>query len=324
MKTTLYVICPDVNVPSGGIKKLHDHVTTLNELGYDAFIVYQQPDFRCDWFDNRARTTCLNEMQVNPQDILVVPEIFGVHLISQYPGVKKVIYCQNTYYSVWGLEGTPYVLRDVYCHPDVVQVIVNSEQDRQFFSYLFPGLKVFRVHNGIDPEYFGYVAEKKPQIAYIPNKLPKEALLLRQVLQEKGVTEGFEFRCIETADFQSYSGLLRESLLFLSFSYNEGFGLPPAEAMACGCLVVGYHGTGGKEYFTPEVAFPVAFNDLLLFARTVEDVLRRHRAGDRELTRLRQGASRYVLQRYPLRREKTDVAECWDSLFCAHDLAKHG
>ena len=30
------------------------------------------------------------------------------------------------------------------------------------------------------------------------------------------------------------------SILFLSFGYPEGFGLPVAEAMSCGCAVIGY------------------------------------------------------------------------------------
>ena len=50
--------------------------------------------------------------------------------------------------------------------------------------------------------------------------------------------------------------ILRESQVFLSFGHPEGFGLPPAEALACGCLVIGYHGGGGREYFGPAGAYP--------------------------------------------------------------------
>jgi len=43
--------------------------------------------------------------------------------------------------------------------------------------------------------------------------------------------------------------ILRSSRVFLSFSQREGFGLPPLEALACGCAVVGYHGFGGRALF---------------------------------------------------------------------------
>jgi glycosyltransferase involved in cell wall biosynthesis len=42
---------------------------------------------------------------------------------------------------------------------------------------------------------------------------------------------------------------LKESLLFLSFVNGEGLGLLAVEAMSCGCVVVGYDGMGGKEFF---------------------------------------------------------------------------
>ena len=44
---------------------------------------------------------------------------------------------------------------------------------------------------------------------------------------------------------------LQEALLFLSCGHPEGFGLPLAEAIACGCLVVGYHGLAGRDFATP-------------------------------------------------------------------------
>ena len=37
--------------------------------------------------------------------------------------------------------------------------------------------------------------------------------------------------------------------VFLSLNKAEGFGLPPAEAIACGCRVVGFHGMAAREFF---------------------------------------------------------------------------
>ena len=43
--------------------------------------------------------------------------------------------------------------------------------------------------------------------------------------------------------------------------------------MACGAIVVGYDGFGGREYILPDFAFPVPAGDLLEFARTLERVV---------------------------------------------------
>ena len=52
---------------------------------------------------------------------------------------------------------------------------------------------------------------------------------------------------------------LQSSLVFLSFGHPEGFGLPVAEALACGCSVVGYSGLGGREIFDLVSDLPVAY-----------------------------------------------------------------
>ena len=43
---------------------------------------------------------------------------------------------------------------------------------------------------------------------------------------------------------------LSESHIYLSTGHREGLGLPPLEAMAAGCLVVGFAAGGGLDYAT--------------------------------------------------------------------------
>jgi len=78
--------------------------------------------------------------------------------------------------------------------------------------------------------------------------------------------------------------LMRRASVFLSFSYREGLGLPPAEAMACGCLVVGFHGYGGRDF--SEHALWVPDGDVIGFAKRIEEILRsweQEGAGYREI-----------------------------------------
>ncbi|WP_051263119.1 glycosyltransferase family 4 protein [Tuberibacillus calidus] len=48
---------------------------------------------------------------------------------------------------------------------------------------------------------------------------------------------------------------------FLTLSETEGFGLMPLEAMACGACVIGYDGSGGRDYFTEDNACVVPSGD---------------------------------------------------------------
>ena len=69
---------------------------------------------------------------------------------------------------------------------------------------------------------------------------------------------------------------LQEALLFLSCGHPEGFGLPLAEAIACGCLVVGYHGLAGRDFALPHMKV-VEFGDLLGLLKGIEHELARFR-----------------------------------------------
>jgi len=45
--------------------------------------------------------------------------------------------------------------------------------------------------------------------------------------------------------------LMAEHRYFMQFSPCEGFGLTPLEAMACGCVTLGFHGNGSLDYLHP-------------------------------------------------------------------------
>src|SRR5207253_9913988 len=102
------------------------------------------------------------------------------------------------------------------------------------------------------------------------------------------------------------AAILRDSAIFLSSGNPEGFGLPAAEAMRAGCIVVGYHGYGGREFLTEDLAFPVPAGDILAFPETVAEILVNLRTGPAELSRRVEAASRFIGETYSPEREERD------------------
>ena len=90
--------------------------------------------------------------------------------------------------------------------------------------------------------------DKKLQIAYMPRKRPHQEVDFIRGLTTKLIGEDVRWVPIDKEPESKVAKILGESAIFLSLSYLEGFGLPPIEAMACGCVVVGYHGQGGLDY----------------------------------------------------------------------------
>ena len=106
--------------------------------------------------------------------------------------------------------------------------------------------------------------------------------------------------------------LLRESAVFLSSGHPEGFGLSAAEAMSTGCIVVGYHGYGGREFLTEDLAFPITVGDIVSFADHVAEVLDQLANEPEALRRRAEAASRFIADTYSPEREERELLWIWD------------
>jgi glycosyltransferase involved in cell wall biosynthesis len=89
--------------------------------------------------------------------------------------------------------------------------------------------------------------------------------------------------------------------VFVSLGHTESFGLPVAEALASGCLVVGYDGGGGHELFSAPGAWPVAEQRPLLLVDKVVELL----DNSEELSTVRSANRDWVLERYSFDRTAT-------------------
>jgi glycosyltransferase involved in cell wall biosynthesis len=100
----------------------------------------------------------------------------------------------------------------------------------------------------------------------------------------------------------------------LSFSEQEGFGLPPAEAMACGCYVVGFTGLAGREFFDPATCAPVAEGDVLAFARQVEQAMRSYEEDPDGIRQRALAASARIRREYAPDRLRADLVTFFEPL----------
>ncbi len=314
--STIYVICPDSNIPYGGIKQLYRHVDVLNKGGIAACLVHQEAGFRCTWFGNRTRVISQAEMEarLGESDYLVFPEIDGPQLTEYWPGIRKVVFNQNAHYTFSKHPVHDCSRHTPYLHPDVVATIVVSAHDAAYLRRVFPGLKLLRIRYGLDHTLFNCGPSKQDQIAFMPRKLPGDVVQVINMLKFWGALEGFELVEIENQTEQEVAATLQNALFFLSFSDRESFGLPPAEAMACGCVVIGYHGSGGREFLKAPYGYPVQAANLLQFSQTAERVIRLYRQHPERVREQGRQASAFILQQYALQREEDSILAAWRAI----------
>ena len=316
---SIYFVCPDQDVPVGGIKVIYQHVDMLVAAGAQAYVLHNTPGFRCTWFDNDTPVKySAGRFIPTKNDIFVLPEVIDPEIHTVLADYHKVIFNQNCYYTFDNLSPSSDHQRSPYLDPSVLGCLTVSEDSMHYLSYAFPKLNLFRIRNRIDPKTFAYRADKKNQIAYMPRKNAPDSTQVFQMLRHRGALEGYEVIPIDGVSAERAAELIAESKFFFSFGSPEGFSLPPAEAMATGAVVVGYHGWGGSEFLVNGLAFPIETSDVLTFSRRAEQVLLQHRTNPASFDSLSKKASHFIHSHYGHEQQEQELHSAWSHLVSLH------
>jgi hypothetical protein len=319
---TVYYLTPDEQRPTGGVRNLYRHVDLLNAAGVESAVVHTRAGFRCRWFENQTRVMAAAQVALTPDDVLVVPESYGPWLHRLPRGPRVVIFNQGPYYTfdpipfAGSAAGAPYSGIE-----GLVALLTVSEDGEALLRWTFPDLPVHRARVVVDGARFhpdGTPRERR--IAYLPrSRRSDDREQLLHMLRARGVLDGWQLVPIQGMTETELAGTLRGCPIFLSFSHREGFGLPPAEAMASGCYVVGFTGMGGKEFFDPAYCAPVPEGDLTAYAAAVQAATERYDKDPEELAELGRTASQRVLARYREAGLRADLARFYQPLLAARD-----
>jgi glycosyltransferase involved in cell wall biosynthesis len=124
-----------------------------------------------------------------------------------------------------------------------------------------------RVPIGVDLEHWGIdrpIAGRAPRVAAMLNPIKGEADVVAALEAARRLVPALTASCYGTAerpaalpawadyerlpDRPALRRLYNSASIFLQASREEGWGLPPNEAMACGCALVTYDTGGSREY----------------------------------------------------------------------------
>jgi hypothetical protein len=263
----IYLLCPDYAVPSGGVRTIYRIADTLVEAGLPAAVLHHRKGFVVRWFEHDTTIVYVSDIVVGERDVLVVPEIYGPTLSSAPSGPALIVFNQNAYLTFDGVQNgrSPYEA--------VSHLLAVSDDNAEYLRFAFPDIPVTVVPQALDAGMFHPGEPVLPRrIAYMPRKRGGDAEQVFAMLGKR--MAGWEAVAIDGLSIEETAEVLRTCPLFLALSSREGFGLPPAEAMASGCYVVGFHGLAGREFFLPEFSCPVAEDDVRALAVTLAEVMR--------------------------------------------------
>lgn len=241
----IFYFCPDFPQPSGGTKTLYRHVHQLRQLGFNAAIVHQKRGFVLTWHPYTVPVIWLEDQpKFGPADICVFPEVMVeyVRQTQHFCGQRVVI----------ALSWAPAYNRlrpgERWQDLGITHVLTKSLVIQRYLQWSMD-LSATLVAEYVDPaRYFYAPDEKKAQIAYLTRK-DTSGEWLQGIFQRKGAPfNAYTWLPLRNLDEATYAQHLRASTIYLATTMQEGMHVSVLEAMACGCLVVGYAGVGGNAY----------------------------------------------------------------------------
>jgi hypothetical protein len=292
---------------------MYRHIDLLNAAGLPAAALHQRPGFRYSWFANDTIVTDVRSSAVGPDDVLVLPELDVDLVAGKNLGIRHIVLNQSGHLT-WN-RAPDEVIEHYRTSADLLGTITVSEHSVELVAHAFPQLPVHRVRGSVDPSVFGPAVNGRERvISYLPRRGRAETAQVIHILKSRGALEGWQLQPLHGLSQAEFADRLRSSTIMLSLSYQEGFGLPPVEAMACGNYVIGFHGFGGREFFRPEFSCPVETADVLAVARAVEDAVSNERQSPGWCAVRGAAASRFVLSEYSPEQERTEARHAYTDL----------
>ena len=306
----VFVYSTDDNTPSGGAKQAYRHIDVLNHLGIDATFIHPTKGFRYNWFDNQTRIAHIDDVELTADDFLIYGE-----LVPEIPRVKgwdrcgKVILCQNDYNSLAGFKLDLMSVRSHY--REAAAVLCPSAHAEANLKFMFKSSRVMRFRYSFDSPLWQYTSQKDKLVAVMPRKRGTEINAIVAVTGLLWMPPGWNLGRIDGFSERDVAAAYSRSGVFLSLGEREGFGMPPAEAMACGCVVVGYTGFAGDEFMLPGISFPVPDGDFIGLTRELVEVFK---MSPEERAEIGLKASTFIRSTYSTQAEVASIKMAWEKI----------
>ena len=224
----LFVCFPDTNQPIGGVKQIYRQVELLHSAGWEAYVLHENPGFRADWFSSQAPVLDLKAyMASSPSadnDLVVLPETWLTNVPHYLPGIPKVIFNQNAFYS-FGLSGTcNNSTLDLYSHRDIKAVVTVSNDSRNLLieGCNIPAERCFALINGIDRQLFHPPAVKRRCVVFLSRKHVDHARKVALMASQHPQLSNLKFQELPRMQHEKVAHALQEALVFSAAAIRKG------------------------------------------------------------------------------------------------------
>lgn len=298
---------PISHQPVGGIRILHRHVELLKDAGYNSVIWHTDDSTTSAWFESSAPVVVGDTLSLDHTDTLVIPESLVCTGIDPAPGCRKVIYNQGHLLTFANTTASEFPLWD-----PPPPMWVSSLMSRDVLCRLKDALPICGIKyvpHSIDTDLFQPSTVRERKIAWMPRKRPLESKVLHSLFASDNRFKGIELRPIDGSTERQTAAELATTSVFIPLGLGEGFGLPTAEALASGCVVVGYAAGGGAELFKAPGTYLTPESDVIAVVEHVAKVIANPPSSKERLN-----YRKWIEDRYPLSQQRECLVQALQSV----------
>jgi hypothetical protein len=224
------------------IKFIYDLALTLKEDGYNSAILHEKPDYFGvqDWLGSKYMelphiSVEGQNLQVAPEDTIVVPEIFG-YVMAQLANLPcaKIVLCQS-YDNIFetlqpGQTWTQF---------GFTKCITTSETMKEYISSVMRGVSIDVIEPTISEHFEKAKFPPKPIIAIYSREQRDSINLIKAFYVKFPQYRWIAFRDMRGLSQQEFASVLKDCMLSVWVDDVSSFGTFPLESMRCNVPVLG-------------------------------------------------------------------------------------
>jgi hypothetical protein len=258
----LFFVTKSTN-PSASMYEVYFHANVVKNMGFETIILTDEDEYEIPYWIDEDLTKLEHQpmskakLNVGPQDVLVIPEIFS-NVMEQ----TKTLPCIR----VGLLQSIDYMMNGLVPSVDwssfgISKVITTSDSLKNLVEEFF-GRDKFDVKTydiGLPEYFYNDDAPKRPVITVVgrnPNEISKLIKLFYAKYSQYGwvtfdsmITESKPPRSLTRKE---YADRLRKNFAAVWVDRIASFGTLPIEAMASGCIPIGLVPDNTPEYLLEE------------------------------------------------------------------------
>jgi hypothetical protein len=253
--------------PKAGIKYIYDIALTLRDKGYNSIIIHETNEYKgvSEWLDQKYmdlphQVIEGQNLAISPEDIIVVPEIYG-HVMEQLKNFPcgKIVLCQAYDHMLETLApGVNWTQHGFY------KCITTSEFQKELISSVMKNVSIDVVEPFISEQFSKKQKPSKPIISIHTREPRDTAKIIKTFYLKYPQYRWVTFRDMRGISMDDFSNFLKESYLSVWVDNESAFGTYPLECMVSGTPVIGKVPNLKPEWLTEENGvWTYQFNDIV-------------------------------------------------------------